>query len=87
LSDQIEIPDGVGFYPPSKSIISDKPLRDSGNNFGRIGRVHELLGEWTNQSLSTSLAGIAAFEWVRFLKSHTESSVTYSYVANTSLGE
>lgn len=71
--DAVEIPDDVYAYPPPNSLISDKPLADKGSNYGRIGRVHELVGSWTRQCLDIPLLGIKALDWVLFLKEHTES--------------
>ena len=83
--DFIVIPEGANVhpYPPANSMITDKPVSDNGGNFGRIGRVHELMGEWTSRQLSTLLAGIPAIDWIRFLKSHTE---TVTVMAASPLG-
>lgn len=80
--DAIEIPEGVSPYPLANSIITDKPVRDSGGNFGRVGRVHDLVGGWTESCLSIQLAGIPARDWIRFLRSHTESATISSEVIN-----
>jgi len=60
--DRIEIPEDITPYPRANSIITDKPVQDSGGNFGRIGRVHSLVGDWTTQCLRISLAGIPAVD-------------------------
>lgn len=73
-TDAIKIPDDIHPYPPANTPITDVPVHDGGGNFGRIGRVHEVLGDWTQRSLLADLAGIPAIDWIAFLKQHTESS-------------
>jgi len=64
--DYIETAEGVEPYPPANSVVTDKPVSDSGSDFGRIGRVHELVGAWTVKSLLSNLGGIAAIAWIKF---------------------
>jgi hypothetical protein len=55
-------------YPASGSSYSDIVSDDRGGNFGRIARVNGLMNEWVSDTMRTSLAGIEARWWVRFLK-------------------
>ena len=62
----IEIPEGVEPYPDKKDRILDKPVSDSGNNFGRLARTH-LMDAYIDEMLDLPLAGIAAKKWIQFL--------------------
>lgn len=55
-------------YPEPGSSYSDIVHDDRGGNFGRIARVHGLMDDWVSDTMKTSLAGIEARWWVRFLK-------------------
>lgn len=61
-------------YPEPGSSYSDIVHDDRGGNFGRIARVHGLMDEWVSDAMKTSLAGIEARWWVRFLKLFDERS-------------
>ena len=50
---------------------SDKPMADSGGNFGRIARIG-ILDEWITEVSNEQLAGIPAGDWIRFLKQYKD---------------
>lgn len=50
---------------------SDKPLADSGNNFGRIARIG-MLDKWIEEVGGEQLAGIPARDWIEFLKQYKD---------------
>lgn len=54
-------------YPDSRSTYSDIVHDDRGGNFGRIARITGLMDDWVKNAMTTSLAGIEARWWVRFL--------------------
>lgn len=55
-------------YPEAGSSYSDIVHDDRGGNFGRIARISGLMDDWISDSMKTTLAGIEARWWVRFLK-------------------
>lgn len=61
-------------YPEPGSSYSDIVKDDGGGNFGRIARIKGLMDEWVSETMKTSLAGIEARWWVRFLKLFDERS-------------
>lgn len=69
---EIKAPEDVHPYPSAKARIGDKPVSDSGGNFGRVARVKGLMDDWTERLLATPVSGIACTHWVDFLKAFTE---------------
>lgn len=63
---------GVGPYPTKDQQITDRPNSDSGNNFGRIARIDDLMGDFITEALKTSVAGIPADDWVVFFRTYSE---------------
>lgn len=61
----------TGFYPVKSDAISDVPLSDSGQNFGRIARTG-IMDEFTAEVGKQLLAGIPTDAWRRFFKVFTE---------------
>lgn len=61
-------------YPEPGSAYSDIAHDDRGGNFGRIARVHGLMDDFIDETMHTTLAGIEARWWVRFLKMFDERS-------------
>lgn len=55
-------------YPPPGMKITDIPASDPGSNFGRLARVPGLMKEYAEAAKLERIAGIAARDWVRFLK-------------------
>ena len=55
-------------YPEPGSSYSDIVHDDRGGNFGRIARIHGLMDDFVEETMQTTLAGIEARWWVRFLK-------------------
>ena len=67
-STEIERPDDVTPYPRAKSKkIHDVPVKDGGNNYGRVARTG-MMDEYVSRMISKTIAGIPADEWIRFLK-------------------
>lgn len=59
-------------YPAPKTEINDRPVNDSGRNFGRIARIG-VMDEYVNTMLRLPVSGIEAQHWVGFFKAYTES--------------
>ncbi|QHE74519.1 MULTISPECIES: hypothetical protein [unclassified Rhodococcus (in: high G+C Gram-positive bacteria)] len=59
-------------YPPAGTQISDRPVQDSGKNFGRVARVKGLMDEWKDEQLDMNVSGIPARQWIRFLAAFSE---------------
>ncbi len=62
-----------GFYPSKSLKISDKPRKDSGNNFGRLARTG-ILDNYRTELFQERLAGISLASWQKFLAIFTETS-------------
>lgn len=56
-----------GYYPEKSDQISDRPVRDSGNNFGRIARCGVFDAD-VEERLKEDALGISVDAWRRFLK-------------------
>ncbi len=70
---QVRSPDEeVSPYPAPKTRIADRPVRDGGNNFGRIARLAGLMDNYTASLRSRTIAGIPAEHWIAFFKRHSE---------------
>ena len=70
----IESPDFVHPYPPPKMKSSDKAVKDSGGNFGRVARVHGLMEEFIEAALATPISGIESRYWIDFFTAFTDAS-------------
>ena len=66
----IRSPESVTPYT-GRENTSDKPVTDSGGNFGRIARIG-IMDRWIKQIVGEPLAGIPAKDWIVFLKKHKE---------------
>ena len=66
----IKHPEGVQPYQRRGHTV-DKPVADSGGNFGRLARVG-IMGGWVNSTLNQPLAGVLARDWVTFLLDKTK---------------
>lgn len=64
----------VSPYPSPKTPISDRPVKDGGNNFGRVARLAGLMDEYTSSMRLRLISGIPADHWIRFFRHHTESN-------------
>ena len=62
----------VGPYPAPKTRIADRPVKDGGNNFGRVARLAGLMDEYTSSLRAQRIAGIPADHWILFFKRHAE---------------
>lgn len=67
-------PDTARPYAPPKTKVSDKPVSDSGGNFGRVARVPGLMKEYCARLLETRVAGIDAKHWVSFFKTYSDNA-------------
>lgn len=70
----IESPEGVQPYPSPRTHTSDKPLRDTGGNFGRVARVHGLMHDFMTAALATPISGILCRHWIDFFRVFTDAS-------------
>ena len=72
---QVNPPDEeVGPYPAPKARIADRPVKDGGNNFGRVARLAGLMDEYTSALRVQRIAGIPADHWILFFKRHAEAT-------------
>ena len=70
---QVRPPDEeAGPYPAPKTRIADRPVKDGGNNFGRVARLAGLMDEYTSSLRAQRIAGIPADHWTLFFKRHAE---------------
>lgn len=72
-------PEGVSHYPnPKTDFIQDKPVEDSGGNYGRFRSrlIASLppLQEYVNQMKGRELLGIPSDRWAEFFTSYDESA-------------
>ena len=70
---QVNPPDEeVGPYPAPKTRTADQPVKDGGNNFGRVARLAGLMDDYTSSLRAQRIAGIPADHWTQFFKRHAE---------------
>ncbi len=70
---QVKPPDEkVGPYPAPKTRTADRPVKDGGNNFGRVARLPCLMDKYTSSLRTQRIAGIPADHWTLFFKRHAE---------------
>ena len=60
-------PADVQPYPSKSTQVADRPVRDGGNNFGRLARTG-LMDEYVEEILNIRLSGVPAGEWINFLR-------------------
>src|SRR5690606_38227067 len=63
----INSPKGVKPYPKKTDLISDRPVSDSGGNFGRFARTG-IMDEYLGRTKQELLCGIQAEHWLNFFK-------------------
>lgn len=63
----INSPKGIKPYPKKTDQISDKPVSDSGGNFGRFARTG-IMDEYLVRTKQELLCGIQAEHWLNFFK-------------------
>jgi hypothetical protein len=68
---EIVSPAGVTPYPPPKTLSSDKPVSDSGGNFGRFARTG-IMDDYIKELLEERMLGIEARNWLTFIKIFAE---------------
>lgn len=59
-------------YPTKSDMISDRPVSDPGNNFGRFARTRAM-DDYIKELFDNKLAGIPLWAWQKFLSLFTES--------------
>jgi hypothetical protein len=64
---EIIIAESVSPYPQKSDKISDKPVYDGGNNFGRFARTG-IMDRYLEIAKKESLCGIGAEHWLSFFK-------------------
>ena len=70
---QVNPPDEeVRPYPAPKTRTADRPVKDGGNNFGRVARLAGLMDDYTRSLRAQRIAGIPADHWILFFKRHAE---------------
>lgn len=69
----IEVPYGVSPYPNKSDRILDKPIADSGGNFGRLARTG-MMDTYMKKLDAVRLCGIKTVFWREFLKTFREST-------------
>ena len=69
----IELPSNPRPYPSKADQISDKPVYDSGGNFGRLARTG-MMDEYMLKLNDVPLCGIKTVFWREFLKAFQESA-------------
>ncbi len=67
----ITIASATDYYPEAKRAISDSPISDKGNNFGRFARTG-LMDEYNAQLFQQHISGIPIEAWLRFFKIFVE---------------
>lgn len=67
----IIVPEDVRPYPRKSDAINDRPVSDSGNNFGRIARTG-IMDKYIEEIYSERVAGIEIRHWLRFVKIFSE---------------
>lgn len=66
-SNEIRTPINVKPYPNAKSEISDSPINDKGNNFGRIARLG-LMDDYITKIREHVLLDVTVNRWIKFFK-------------------
>ena len=69
LDPTIKIAEGVGPYPLKSDQISDKPMSDSGGNFGRLAR-YGVMDDYIKEMQATRIRGVPVIDWLTFFKEH-----------------
>ncbi|MDE0042023.1 MAG: hypothetical protein OXT74_08305 [Candidatus Poribacteria bacterium] len=64
---EIIMAEDVSPYPQKTDKISDKPVYDGGNNFGRFARTG-IMDRYLEKAKQESLCGISAEHWLNFFK-------------------
>lgn len=61
-------------YPSKADLVSMKPVKDNGGNYGRLPRCKPLMDSFISGAMETPLLGIPAVDWQQFFKVHTENA-------------
>lgn len=71
---QVIRPEKARPYPSKADLVSVTPVKDGGNNFGRLPRAKPLMDAFIIKSLEMPILGIPALHWQRFLYIHSENA-------------
>lgn len=71
---RIKYPEGATPYPFKADLVSARPVKDGGNNFGRLPRAKPLMDSFIKKSLEMPILGIPASHWQQFLHIHSENA-------------
>lgn len=69
----VDVPDAAP-YPTKADLVSVVPVRDGGDNFGRLPRCRPLMDDFIADALSHEILGIPADDWKAFLKIHSDNA-------------
>lgn len=69
LDTTINRPSGVTPYPDTSEEIQDKPVADSGDNYGRLSRAG-IMDSYIERMRTKDLAGVTAEDWIEFIKNY-----------------
>jgi hypothetical protein len=72
-SASIRLAQGVGPYPQKSDRICDKPVADSGRNFGRFARTG-IMDAYLEEARSELVRGIEAKHWLAFFKAFQDNA-------------
>lgn len=62
----------VGPCPAPKVRTADRPVKDGGNNLGRVARLAGLMDDYTSLLRAHRIAGIPDDHWILFFKRHAK---------------
>lgn len=71
LNTDIDIPDNVQPYPTKTDEIHDRPIADSGRNFGRFARTG-MMDDYLADMRSRALVGVRVEHWLSFFRAFSE---------------
>lgn len=71
---KITPPTNASPYPSKADLVSMRPVKDGGGNYGRLPRCKPLMDSFIASVQDTPLLGIPAVDWQKFFKIHTENA-------------
>jgi len=69
----IKLATNVKPYPLKGDQISDRPNKDSGNNFGRLAR-YDIMRPYVHEMLNLDVRGIPVSSWIKFFSENCSES-------------
>lgn len=79
----LNYPEGAEPYPTKADHVSVHPVEDGGKNFGRLPRCKPLMDEFIAKTMRTSILGISAEAWVKFLRLHKDGEASNDSVLDS----